>query len=133
NHAAVSKTAKIFRRIKTEASYVSQRSGSLLIPIGSDGLCRIFDNKKVVLPRDLHNRVHVGHLAEKVDWNDRSSAWSYPGFDSIGVDIECSFIDICKHWPRSKPRDRGCSRGKAIGGGNHLIAGPDVDGHQCSK
>src|SRR5204863_737841 len=133
DHAAVTEPAQIFGGIETEAARVPNGTGAFLIQFRPDRLGRIFNDEKIVLPRQLHNGKHVGHLAEKVDGNKNPGAGSDPGFDSIAVDIEGSRVDIYKNRPRSEPRNRTGSSEKAVWSGDDFIARPDADSHQCQQ
>src|SRR5438552_17833781 len=97
DHAAVTEPAQIFGGIETEAARVPNGTGAFLIQFRPDRLGRIFNDEKIVLPRQLHNGKHAAHLAEKVDGNKSPGAGGDLGSVSMAVVFEGSGAVIFKN------------------------------------
>src|SRR5688572_6393280 len=68
---ALTARAKVFPRIKTETTDIANRPRALALILGAMRLRCIFHHRELVLSRDLHDRVHVSHLAVKMDRDNR--------------------------------------------------------------
>ncbi len=114
--------AKIFGRIKTEGSGVSQGAGLFPVPQRTMRLASVFDHLKAMGLCDPSDRIHVRTLTEKVD---RDHGPRLPGkglLKGFWIKRERNRIHIREH--RDGPEVKGCERGrrKCKRRNNHFIA-----------
>ena len=66
-HAGIAEGAEVLGREERQAADVAEAAGAPLLRVRSaDRLRGILDDLQPVAPRDLHERVHVGHLPVQV-------------------------------------------------------------------
>ena len=77
---------------------------------GADRLRGILDDGDCRPPGQLHDRIHIGALAEQMDRQNRLRACAHRRGHRDRVDIERLAVDVHEHGPRAKPRDGRPSR-----------------------
>src|SRR4051812_29301960 len=110
--ASVTKTAKIFRGIKTECPAITDRPGLLSAIRRPERLGSILQHKKRVRLSELEHRVHLRTQSEKVNWNDAFSSLRDLSRSVRHIDVVGNFIDVDEDRSRSHPGDASRRRKK---------------------
>ena len=130
DHAAVAETAEVLAREKREAAVIADRTDPASLVLGTDRLTGVFDHDQIVLFRNLHDRVHIGRLAEEVHRDDRLRARRDLFRDLHRIDVVGHRVDIRKYRSRPDADDRAGRRKKGERRNDDLIAGADAFDHQ---
>ncbi|MPN01654.1 hypothetical protein SDC9_148864 [bioreactor metagenome] len=83
-----------------------------------------------MLPRQLHESIHVGGLAEKMHRDDRFGAWRDLARGVGGIEVERHRVDVGEDRLRPDPDDGAGGGEKGEGRGDHFIARADSGLHQ---
>ena len=70
HHAPVAVRTEIFGGKEAEAAEIPDRSHLTPSVLGTNRLCRVFDDIEVVLFGNFHDLVHIGRLTIEVDGDD---------------------------------------------------------------
>ena len=73
-----------------------------------DGLGSVFDDIEIMPGGNLHDGVHVAHLAIEVDRNDGLGARTDRCFDLRGIEVVGSAIDVDEDRHSSHARNTAC-------------------------
>lgn len=128
--ACVAQGSEVFGGEEAVAAKVSDAAGGFAILGGTKSLGGVFDDVKVMLRGKGHDGVHVGHLAEEVDWDDGFGFSPDEGGGVDGIEIEAVFSDIAKDWSGPDAGDAAGGGEEGEGGNNDFIAGADAQGHE---
>src|ERR1019366_6317419 len=97
HHASVAGAAEVLHGIETETTGGADAAGFAPFVGGGDGLGGALDDGEPVTVRDPHDRVHIAHLAEQGNWNDRLGAGRDGPLNQFGVDVIRARIDVDKN------------------------------------
>src|SRR5207302_4569478 len=81
-------SSKVLSGIKRKGAYVPKCPNSPAFVLSHVRLSTIFNYPKFMLSSDCHDRVHVGRLTIKMDWDDTDSCRCDLCFDQCRVDRE---------------------------------------------
>src|SRR5208282_6326930 len=93
-------------------------------------LCRIFYHVKVVLLRQLKDRIHVCRMTIEVDRNDCARSRGYLALDSSNINVEGFLVAIDKNRRRTAIANGVRSRDKRQRRDNHLVTRTDPQSDQ---
>jgi hypothetical protein len=93
-HSAVAHSAEILAWEETEAPDGADASGLAPFVRGRNRLRGVLDNVQAVTPRDVHDGIHLRHLAEQVYRHDRPRAFGHRAFDQVRVDVVRPWVNI---------------------------------------
>ena len=127
---AVAEAAEVLRREKRIAADRPHRSGPASSVFRANRLGGVLDDRQIVPPRDVENRIHLGALAEQVHRHDRLGARRDLGRDAARVDVERHRIDIDEHRLRSHADDGARGGEERVRRRDHLVPLADVERHQ---
>ena len=130
DHAAVAGAAEVFRREEAEAAHRAEHS-RLTAAIGAaDRLRRVFNDRQAIPHRRSPQGVHVGALAEQVDWHDGPRPRGHRSIDGRGVEIERRGVNVDENGLRADPVNATGRRKEGVRGGDDFVARADIEGHQ---
>src|SRR5213595_1998043 len=146
-HARVAERAQVLRRKEGGAADVADPAGATRARIfRADGLRRVLDHLEAVPSCQLHERVHLGHLAEQMDGHERLD--TAPGGpvdqtagphlalardelrDARGREVVRRRIDVSEERTRAQARDGAGGGEEAERGRDDLVAGSDLERHE---
>ena len=95
---------------------------------GAEGLGAVLHHPQAVRAGQVHDRRHVGRVAEDVDRQDRPRRGADARLDRRGVEAVGDRVDVAEDRRGAHPGD-GLGRGvEGVRGGDDLVARPDVQG-----
>jgi hypothetical protein len=84
----------------------------------------------MVLGRQGHDGVHVGHLSKEMDRDDGFRFSRDEGGGVNGIDIETDWADVAKNWSGSDPGDAASGGKEGKGGNQNFISRAYVQRHE---
>ena len=130
DHAGVAEGAQVLGGEEGEAAHVADRAAAAALVLGADGLGAILDDRDMAAPGDLHDGIHVGHLAEEVNGQDGLGARCDGRLDFMRVDVEGQGVDVDENGLGVEAVDDAGRGEEREGRGDDFVAGADVQGHE---
>ena len=130
-HAAVAGAAEVLGRIEAEAADVADRAGAAAVELGADRLGGVFDDRQ---PGARRRFEQIGSIS--AHWPNRWTgsmalvAGVISPLDGRRIDVERVRIDVGEDRPGAQPGDGAGGGEEGEAGQDHLVARPDVQGHQ---
>ncbi len=93
-------------------------------------MCSILDNRKVMLPGNLHDGIHFARVPVEMHRHQRPSMRGDSPLNELGVYVERIGLNVHKHWTCPQLLNDMHSRTKRQGCRDNLIARPDA---QCRQ
>ena len=128
--AGVAKGSEIFAGKEAVAAEVPDAAGRFAFIGRAEGLSGIFNDEKIVLCRESHDGVHVGHLAKEVDGNNGFGFGRDKTGGVDGIKVETDGADVAENWGGSHPGDTAGGGKKGERGDEDFVAGTDPEGHE---
>src|SRR5512140_3692133 len=120
--------------VKAEAPRVPDRTRLLPLVLRPVGLGGVLDDEEFPFSGDLHNGVHVRHLPEQVDRDDRPGLRRDGRLDLRGIHVVGRRVHVDEDRLRSAPADRLGGGDERVRHGDHFVPGPDSKAEQgCPK
>src|ERR1039458_9497237 len=119
--------------IETETTGGADAAGFAPFVGGGDGLGGVLDDGEPVTVRDPHDRVHIAHLAEQVNWNDRLGAGRDGPLNQFGVDVIRARIDVDKNRGGARADDGAGGGEEGKRGGDRFVAGAQTERHHAAQ
>ena len=133
HHPPVSVSPQILRRKERKTPHIPYRPRLPPLIRCADGLGRILHHLQPVLPRHLHNRIHIRHLSEQMHRKNRPGPIRNLLDNSCRIHVVRPRDDVHEH--RSGAQSGyGTRRGKKrIGRSDDLVPRSDVQRHQSKQ
>ncbi len=112
---------------------MADRAGAAAFEFGADRLGGVLDNHELMLLGDLHQGVHVGHLAVEVHGHDGARAGGDFCLDLRHVQVVGGGINIHEDGRGADARDGAGGGEEGVGRGDDLVARADPLGHQADE
>ena len=125
DRTALAVGAQILGEVEAEAAEVPDGSGAAAPVFSAVRLGGVLDDDQVMPRGDLHDRVHIGHLAVQVHGQDGSGARGDPRLDLADVHQIGARIDIDEDRRRADHDDRFGSGEEGVRNRDDLIARTD--------
>ena len=132
---SVTEATQVLGGEKRGAADVTHGAGLMDRTVGESHLCAeclagILHHEEMVGRSNTHNRLHIGTLAEEVDWQDDFSAGSHGGLQFGYIHAECVGADIHEHGLESERGDDLDSGHEGEGHGDNLVAWLEPQRHE---
>jgi hypothetical protein len=105
NASGVAVGAQVFTWAKRKRRSVSKRSNVSPPVSGKMRLATILHDPKIVSSGDRHDRIHIGRLTVKMDWNNAHCGGGDLSLDIVGIDRERFLICVTEYDPAARLRD----------------------------
>lgn len=128
--AAVAEAAEVFGWEERVAAEVAHAAAGLAVVGCADGLSGVFDDVELVLFGESEDGVHVGALAEEVDWDDGFGARGDFVFGVFDIEVEGDRAGVDEHGSSAGAGDAACGGEEGEGRHEDFIAWADVEGHE---
>ena len=102
----------------------------LSVDFGAVSLGTIFDNVKIMAPRDLHDCCHIARMTIHMDSHDRLCSWSNLLFYLRWIDTPCLGIHIYQDWPCTHENHYVSRHNQSEVRNDYFIAISYTQGHQ---
>ncbi len=126
-HPALAESGHVLQRVEAEGAEVPERAGFLPLVLCAGSVRRVLDDCKPMLPRQLHNWIHIAHLAAVVDEVDRPRARRDLLRDALRIRVECSRVHVRKYGRASLLQNRLRGSDESQRRDDHLIARLDAE------
>ena len=133
NHSAVACRTQVLAWEKAEAANSADTSCAAALVGCRNRLRGVFDHKNTVPCGNLHDWIHVAHLAVQVYGQDSLCPAGDPRLNLVRVDVIGGWIDVDEYGRGTSPGDGSCGGKEGEGCRNHLVACADSKGHQAAE
>ncbi len=112
---------------------MSNRACAPSLVFRTDRLGGIFNHHQAVPLRQMHHRIHVGHLPEQVDRDDALRLLGNPRGDLAYIQVVGRRIDVHEDGSGAEAGNRANGCEERIRRGDHFVARADIFDHQTGE
>ncbi len=110
-------------RVEAERRHLTERAHHAAVPLRPQRVARIFQQKEIMPPDEVHHRVHIGRVAQRVGKDQRARARRHRLLQLRHVQVKVTQTAVDEYRRQTVLNDGIDGSGEADGWGDNLVAG----------